>query len=234
MLPALEQLLIVQEKDQRIKSFHKELTVLPQQQKGLESELQHLGVELEKSKVRAKEIEVERKKLEVDALAKRDGINRYKQQQLDTRKNEEYSALGHEIANAEKVIIQIEDQEIVLMEEVESIRPAIQKAEQHYSEKKAFVEKQIVEIGAKTTAVQGRIKALEDERVQLVANIDEDLLALYDRLFKSKGDAAIVALDHEVCTGCHMKVTTQTAVHAKSGKEIVHCPQCARMLYPAE
>jgi len=51
---------------------------------------------------------------------------------------------------------------------------------------------------------------------------------------RSKGDAAIVALEHNVCTGCHMKVTTATVMHAKTGKEIVSCEQCGRILYSAE
>ena len=64
--------------------------------------------------------------------------------------------------------------------------------------------------------------------------IDEDLLGRFERLFTSKGDAAIVALEHEVCTGCHMKVTTQTSHRVKSGKELVSCEQCGRILYNAE
>ena len=63
--------------------------------------------------------------------------------------------------------------------------------------------------------------------------IDEDLLDRFDRLFESKGDAAIVAIEHGICTGCHMKVTTATAMHARTGKEIVNCEQCGRILYDA-
>jgi uncharacterized protein len=43
----------------------------------------------------------------------------------------------------------------------------------------------------------------------------------------------VVALEHEVCTGCHMKVTTQTAHRVKAGKEIVSCENCGRILYDA-
>ena len=71
------------------------------------------------------------------------------------------------------------------------------------------------------------------ERTELAGKIDEDLLGRFERLFASKGDAAIVALEHEVCTGCHMKVTTQTAHRVKNGKEIVNCEQCGRILYAA-
>ncbi len=41
----------------------------------------------------------------------------------------------------------------------------------------------------------------------------------------------MVALEHDICTGCHMKVTTATAIHARAGKEIVSCEQCGRILY---
>ena len=61
--------------------------------------------------------------------------------------------------------------------------------------------------------------------------MDEDLLDLFSRLFVSKGDAAVVALEHDVCTGCHMKVTTATSVRVKGGREIVSCEQCGRILY---
>ena len=65
----------------------------------------------------------------------------------------------------------------------------------------------------------------------LASRLDEDVLNRFERLFKSKGDAAIVALRHEVCTGCHMKITPQTAHRVKSGREIVSCEQCGRILF---
>ena len=65
----------------------------------------------------------------------------------------------------------------------------------------------------------------------MAGKIDEDLLGRFERLFKSKGDAAVVAIEHGVCTGCHMKVTTATAAQVKAGKEIVSCENCGRILY---
>ena len=57
------------------------------------------------------------------------------------------------------------------------------------------------------------------------------VLERFNRLFTSKGDAAVVALEHDVCAGCHMKVTTATAAAVRAGKEIVSCEQCGRILY---
>ena len=80
---------------------------------------------------------------------------------------------------------------------------------------------------------ESRLGELTAERTEMAGKIDEDLLGRFERLFASKGDAAIVALEHEVCTGCHMKITTQTAHRVRNGKEIVSCEQCGRILYAA-
>jgi predicted nucleic acid-binding Zn-ribbon protein len=92
----------------------------------------------------------------------------------------------------------------------------------------------MADLEAKAKTLDAQLQALTAERTELAAKVDEDLLELFERLFVSKGDAAVVALEHEVCTGCHMKVTTQTAHRVKNGKEIVSCEQCGRILYAAE
>ena len=60
--------------------------------------------------------------------------------------------------------------------------------------------------------------------------VNEDLLKIYNRLFANKGEA-VVPLVHEVCSGCHMKLTTQTALRVKAEQSITHCEQCGRILF---
>ena len=110
------------------------------------------------------------------------------------------------------------------------------KAEAGTEEKKTgqvtdSINRQMADLETKGKTLDQRLKELAAERDQLASQIDEDLLDRFQRLFVSKGDAAVVALAHDVCTGCHMKVTTATAVHVKTGKEIVSCEQCGRLLY---
>ena len=59
---------------------------------------------------------MQRKSLELDAQSRRDSIAKYKTQQFQTRKNEEFQAIGHEIQRFEKEIEKIEDHEIEIME----------------------------------------------------------------------------------------------------------------------
>ena len=231
MLEVIEKLLALQDKDQRLRSLRQELQAIPSEIATKEKLIADSASRLEQARTRAKVIEVEKKTLQVEARSKRDQIARYKTQQMQTRKNEEFTALAHEIAGAEKVVSGIEDKELTLMEEAENLRPQIALAEKTYAEEKARYDGQISVLREKSTNVQSRIAELEAIRPVAMEGIDEDLLERYERLFKNKNAQAIVPLEHEVCMGCHMKVTSQTGLELRSDKTIVSCPQCGRILH---
>ncbi|MEI6034529.1 MAG: C4-type zinc ribbon domain-containing protein [Verrucomicrobiae bacterium] len=231
MTETIAMLLALQDKDQRLRTLRTELEALPIEKSTKERLIAEAAQRLDLAKSSAREIEVKKKSLEVEAAAKRDQIARYKTQQMQTRKNEEFSALSHEIEGAEKSVSDIEDREIVLMEQAEALRPQILSAEQACQADKAKFEAQIGVLAEKATNLKARIAELESARVASAAQVDEDLLERFDRLFHTKNGSAVVALEHDVCTGCHMKVTTQTTVELRGEKTIVSCPQCARILF---
>jgi hypothetical protein len=231
MLPQIEKLLTLQERDQKLRTVLTEIAALPAEKAARDRELQAADARLEAARTRQKEIEVERKKLEVEVKAKQDQIARYKNQQLETRKNEEFAALRHEIEGAEKQISELEDRELVLMEEAESLKPALLAAQEAHAEEKKKVESHMASLGVRRDNLESRKKELEQERPSFTEGIEEDLLDRYQRLFKSKNGLALVTVEHEVCEGCHMKVTHQTILEVKAEKEIVGCPQCGRILY---
>ena len=227
----IRKLLALQDRDQKLRAFHAEQEAIPREKAAKERLIADAADRLDKARTRAKQIEVEKKSLEGEASAKREQIARYKVQQMQTRKNEEFSALSHEIDGVEKLVSKIEDHEIELMEEAESLRPQIIIAEQAYASEKTKYEAQLAALAEKAVNLKSRIQDVESARASRLADIDEDLLERYQRLFNTKNGSAVVSIEHEVCTGCHMKVTTQTIVALKAHKEIVSCPQCGRILF---
>ncbi|MEA3186689.1 MAG: uncharacterized protein QOD99_519 [Chthoniobacter sp.] len=234
MLAEIEQLLVLQDRDRKIATLRQELKLVPLERSELESKLAAQSEQLGAVKQKSKEIEVEKKKLEVEAQAKRDSIAKFKTQQFQTRKNEEFQALSNEIKHAETDIQKIEDRELDLMEEAEKLKGSTTAADKDFAESKGRIERQLADLEEKTGSLHTHLAALENERRTLAEKVEEDLLDRYDRLFASKRDAAIVALEHGNCTGCHMKITTQTVVRVRAEKEIVSCEQCGRLLYFAE
>ena len=233
MLPEIEKLLVLQDRDRKIRTLKQELQTGPLERREAEEKLAGALRQLDAVKLKAKEIEVEKKKLEIDAQSKRDQIAKFQTQKFQTRKNEEFQAFNNEIKRYEGEILTVEDRELELMEDAEKMKATVAATEQQTKATKAQVERQLADITAKSEAVAAQLGELGTEREGLTAGIDEDLLDTFDRLFAGKGEA-IVPLEHETCMGCHMKVTTQTVVKVKGQREIVHCEQCGRILYRGE
>jgi predicted nucleic acid-binding Zn-ribbon protein len=231
--PELEQLLILQDRQQKIKQIQTEIETVPLQRKSLEAQLASSAAGVEALKQKARHVEMDRKKLELDAGTRAETIARLKTQQYQTRKNEEFRAIGHEIERYENEIRKIEDEELELMVAADQIKAELGAEEKQAATVKESIARQTKDIEAKSTTLQSQLEELTKQRAEIAGKIEEDLLSRFERLFKSKGDAVIVALAHEVCTGCHMKVTPQTAHRVKAGKEIVSCENCGRILYDA-
>ena len=231
MHPDLEQLLVLQDRQQKIKQIQTEVHTLPLQRKNLEEQLAASVAGVEALKQKARQVEMDRKKLELDVGTRTETISRLKTQQYQTRKNDEFQAIGHEIQRYENEIRKIEDEELELMVEADKLKADLGVEEKKSATVRESVARQTGDLESKSKTLQSRLEELTKERAEIAGKIDEDLLGRFERLFKSKGDAVVVALEHEVCTGCHMKVTTQTAHRAKAGKEIVSCENCGRILY---
>jgi predicted nucleic acid-binding Zn-ribbon protein len=227
----LEQLLILQDRQQKIRQIENEIKNLPLQRKHLESQLAESAANLEAIKHKARQVEVERKKLELDVGTRNESINRLKTQQYQTRKNDEFQAMGHEIKRYEDEIQKLEDQELELMDQGDKLKVEVTAEEKKASAMKDSISRQMNDLGEKSKVLETRLQGLSKERKELAEKMDEDVLGRFERLFASKGDSAIVAIEHGVCTGCHMKLTIATVKAAEGGKEIVNCEQCGRILY---
>ena len=115
LAPELEKLLVLQEREQRQMRLGKELAAWPNEVKALEQRRSEVRAGAEKKRLEAQNAEVERKKLELEAESHRAKAARYKLQQFETRKNEEFTALGTEIQRGEKEVQEIEDRDLDLM-----------------------------------------------------------------------------------------------------------------------
>jgi hypothetical protein len=229
----LEQLLVLQDRDQKIRQIGTEIETVPLQRKSLEAQLAASRASLEALKQRARQVEIDRKKLELDAGTRTETITRLKTQQYQTRKNDEFQALGHEIERYENEIRKIEDEELELMVLADKVKAELAEEEKKAAAVQQSVARQTADLDEKSKALESQLQGLTKERSELTRHIDEELVGLFERLFKSKGDAAVVAVEHGVCTGCHMKVTTATAASVRAGKDIVSCENCGRILYEA-
>lgn len=231
MLDSIEKLLILQDRDRKIHRVQQELAQIAPERENLRSLASSTQTQLDAAKNRVKQIESERKQLELDVEAKQAQIARYANQQLETRKNEEYKALAHEIETCKAAIHQIEDREITLMEQAEAAQKDVARANGEANEAKKLADSQIAELGQREENFKQELAALQSGRAELASAVDESTRNRYERLLKSKGGTVVVGIEHSACGGCHMKLQQQLIVSAQAQKEIVTCSSCGRILY---
>jgi len=231
MFEVIEKLLILQDRDRKIGRVEEELAHIEPERQSLKAKAAAAQTQLEQAKLRIMHIESSRKDLELEVETKKQLIVRYANQQFQTRKNEEYRALAHEIEMCKEAIFKIEDQEIAMMEQAEVAQKEVARATQAASEMRKLVEDQIAQLGAREGNLRKELADLSANREQLAAAVNETARSRYERLMRSKGGHVVVGVQHSVCGGCHMKLPPQLIVTCQAEKELVSCSNCGRILY---
>ena len=231
MLETIEKLLLLQDRDQKIHRVQGELAHIAPEREGLRAKAAATQSQLESLKTRAKQIESARKRLELNVESKKQQIEKYANQQLQTRKNEEYRALAHEIDACKADITKIEDQEIELMEQAEQVQKETSRLSREAGETKKLVEDQVAQLDRREENLKKELAELQQGRAELAAGVEESARTRYDRLVRSKGENVVVGVHHGVCGGCHMKLPAQILVFCIADQEIITCTNCGRILY---
>src|SRR5437764_9396271 len=143
MLEAIEKLLILQDRDRNILRVKNELAHVEPERQMLTAKAAGTQASLEAAKTRGKQIESDRKKLELDVEAKKQQIEKYALQQFQTKKNEEYRALAHEIDGCKEVIVKLEDQQLDLMEQADLAQKSVLALSQTVAEAKKNIDSRL-------------------------------------------------------------------------------------------
>jgi predicted nucleic acid-binding Zn-ribbon protein len=224
-------LLILQDRDRRLMALTKDLEKLPQDEARAKSKLASDEAAVAKAHQALLDCELRVKKIELDAETRRTTIKRLKNQQFETRKNEEFVALGHEITRYEKDLDDFETKELEAMEEVDGFRSAFKAAEAARANTRKLVEEDLATIKQRHERMAAERVEVTAEREKLLANAPESVIPLYNRLMKTKDGLAIAPMRDGKCEGCHMKLIASTVMKVQTGKEIAQCEDCGRILY---
>jgi len=231
MQDVIEKLLILQDRDRRLLRVKEQLARVAPERQMLEDKASGAKAGLDAVKLKIKQVETDRKKLELDVEAKKQQIEKYSLQQFQTKKNEEYRALAHEIETCKGGIQGLEDQQLELMEQIEGLQKQAIVANKESEEAAKATAGQLKELADREHALKTELVELETNRGQLKDGVEESVLKKYERLLQYKGDNVVVGIQHGVCGGCHMKFPVQLVLSCQAAKELVTCPNCGRILY---
>ncbi len=234
MQQTLTQLLQLQERDQRILKLNKDLKDIPMLQTRAKTQLAGDTTAVEKANLACKEVEVKIKGIELDIQTRQTSIKRLQDQQFETRKNDEFTALGTEIVRYQSDVGKLEDSQLEQMEALDAARAALKVAQVKLAATQTRVNDELKALDERALGVQARLSDLQAERTRLAEPIDPDALSLYTRIFTKKGDAGIVPMENATCGGCHMKGVSSTIQSLRQDSSVTQCESCGRILYLIE
>lgn len=231
MLDEVRSLLILQDRDRRLIAIAQDLEKLPQEEARARTKLADDEQAVTTAKDAVNQVEIELNKLEIDAATRKTTIARLKTQQFETRKNDEYQALGNEVTRYEKEIDNLETQELELMEKIDLAKATLKQAKENLANTQKLVDEDLSSIRQRHETRVAEQTEIQTDRVKLAAEIPEATLPLYERLMKSKNGLAIAEMKEGKCEGCHMKLIVSTVAAVQNAKELTRCEDCGRILF---
>jgi uncharacterized protein len=231
MLPVIENLLILQDRDRKIMRVEAELANIGSERTALENTAKMRQAQLDAAKLKVKQIESDRKKLELEVESKKQQIEKYSLQQFQTKKNEEYRALAHEIETCKAAIVKLDDEQIVFMEKAEVATHELNEAAKITASAQKDFEAAKVALSDKETRLKKELAELKGDYQRVESAVEESVRERYVRLRRGKGANTVVGIDRGICGGCHMKLPMQVVLSCQAQQELVTCPNCGRILY---
>src|SRR6185436_16957011 len=126
---SIEKLLTLQERDTKRLGLEQQLKSVPREVAAVEARIAAEKSAIETAKAEWHGLESKKKLLDIEIKSAEEKVAKYKTQQMQVRKNDEYQALTHEIATTQEGIGTLEEQEIGVMLTIDEAKKRFAAAE---------------------------------------------------------------------------------------------------------
>ena len=227
----IEKLLVLQERDRSIAHARQEVAGLEHQRTEMNGRSASAEEANEAAEKKAMELEVSKNALEVEVQGEQEKIRTYSKQQLETKDNEQYKALGRQQETCKETISNLETDEINVLEEMDVHAEVLKAAKVELEDANAAKVRGLSEIDEREVGLGKKIDELNGQRTEAESKIDELTLSRYNRLVERKGANIVVGIQHGTCGGCHMKLPEAEVIVIKARSKVNYCPNCSRIVY---
>jgi predicted nucleic acid-binding Zn-ribbon protein len=228
--PALEKLLILQDRDQRRLNLEAQLAAVPAEVASVEKKIASEKAGLEAARTGLRDLEVKKKSLENDIGSAEGKLAKYRTQQSLVKKNDEYQALGHEMENAAKEITELEGKELEVMFAIDEAKAKFAAVETETKAGIAGHETRIRTLRERDTNLRAELSEAQAEVAAARAPIDAPVLKLYDRV-ATRSQPVCAPIHDGKCGGCHLKISGEAESDSRKGDKLATCDQCGRIVW---
>jgi predicted nucleic acid-binding Zn-ribbon protein len=231
MLPDLERLIQLQDIESRAAVASKAIAEAPARIAALDALLQSATAALAAAKQSLTENQSHRRSIDKDLISAQQRQEKYKEQLMAVKTNDEYRAMQHQIEAVGVEVGQHEERVLVSMMEADDINAGIKQAEaaMKAAQAKVAAERGAIEHEVKTN--QAALAELNAARDRLVGALDnKGVIDTFQRIAKVRG-SAVARAEGERCTVCQVRLRPAVFAEVRKNEHIVQCDSCQRILY---
>ena len=229
--PLIEKLLVLQDRDQRRLALEGQLRAIPRDIAAVEQKIASGQSAREAARGELLQLEAKKKAIENEIGSAAERQARYKSQQLQVRKNDEYQALGIEIQHTQTEIGALEEEELRVMYSIDEAKQKLAAAGEDLKLTTSGHEARIGALRERETGLQAELQATQEAVAAARGQVDEIARRLYDRLATKPGLPVVVAIHEGKCGGCHLKISANVDSERRKADQLVTCDQCGRIVY---
>src|SRR5271166_1681848 len=227
----IHKLIDLQQVDSRIAALRAEIAALPVEVRQIEAKLAGSKTRVETVQAAIKADETARRKYESEIQDRQQKISKYRDQSLAVKTNQEYKALLSEIEQAEAEIRKREDKVLEIMVAADTRKEELKQAEAALKDATVANEKEKEHARQQTAEDEKELAELGAKRQELRANVNDDTLRHYDRVFKLRRSALSAVHEDQMCSVCRVILRPQVFQDVMRGEETITCDSCQRILY---
>ena len=226
MNQTLEQLIKLQDIDQRLMKIKEHMGDLPDTVESQESEIGSLEEDNQEKQEGLSEIErnIRHHVSEIEDFTTK--LKKYKEQLFLVKSNKEYDAISQEIDHMKSTISDSETVQFTFEEKKSELEENIKLNTTKIERISELLTSNQTELDVAMAETIHEQKELESNRDILYKDIEPSYLDAYEKLRNARnvGMASIIG---SACGGCYSQLPPQTIIEIKENKHIITCPNCS-------
>lgn len=231
MLPDLERLIQLQDIESRAAVASKAIAEAPGRIAALDALLQSATAALPAAKQALADNQTHRRSIDNDLISAQQRQEKYKEQLMAVKTNDEYRAMQHQIEAVGAEVLHHEERVLVSMMAADEVNAAIKKAE-------AALKAAQAKVAAERTAIESDVKVQESAlaecnatRQKVIGALDnKGVIDTFQRIAKVRG-SAVARAEGERCTVCQVRLRPAVFAEVRKNDSIVQCDSCNRILF---
>jgi len=234
-MPVIDQIILLQDVDNKLFEISKLLGDLPSKVKELAEEEDSVKLSLASKENDLKDTTVLISTNETLVQTTSDKINTLKDKLIDgsISTNKEYDAMMDTIDFEKNLLDEKESELIELMTKKENLSKEVDEDKASLDGIITQLKSKRDDLNAKMEEVSEENSALKIEREVIAKNIDDDTKEKYSQIYKARKGLVVAEILDNNCEGCGAYIPPQI-VNEALAKKIVFCGTCSRFLYKSE